>query len=201
MQSPIYSGSVGSEELRERAAIAVARARIAVRGARRELSARRGGHWSPMLPAVDGAEIVPLPKTDVARAAENAGINSRTARLGLRSGSYTGYRVTVANSASGYLCRYDGGTATTELLPVAGPRGVADPAAVDALAHALLMADPDLRRVAISLPPASSAWAVLVALGFADEGWTPPPTGGVAEADGGDWRLFTLLASGAATGR
>ena len=172
----------------------VARARIGVRQARRALAQYRAGAAPRELPPIAGVRFTPCTPDQTKRAALASGIRASAAAAAVRSGALTAYQVSIGSDSSTYLCRYDGGTATTEVYPASGPRGPVDHRAVAALARALVAAGPDLRRVAISLPPAAPSGPALVGLGFLDEGWSAPPAGGLIGADGGDWHMYTLLA-------
>ena len=85
--------------------------------------------------------------------------------------------IAPAHAQDVLLCRIDTGTATAELTVTAAP-SVRNGSAVTALAAGLLAAHEDLRRVSLPLHASAPACAELLAGGFVDEGWTPPPVGG-----------------------
>ncbi|GAA1010008.1 hypothetical protein FK530_22650 [Tsukamurella conjunctivitidis] len=177
-----------------------ARGRIAVRRARRTARELRAFRRSPTVPSVAGA--VALPSAEVRTAAQAAGFGRFTTRRSLLDGTLSAYALPgPAHAQDVLLCRIDTGTATAELTVTAAP-SVRNGSAVTALAAGLLAAHEDLRRVSLPLHASAPACAELLAGGFVDEGWTPPPVGGprarppVRRDDAADpgWHMFTLFA-------
>ncbi|GAB3133854.1 hypothetical protein GCM10027289_24450 [Tsukamurella serpentis] len=162
--------------------LVLAAAHIRVRRVRRELRRRLRPATHAIDPTLrieaDGTRLTVLGPDAAITVATMLGLDRGASRRDLHDGALTAFAIDQTHGRGAVaLCRVDRGTATAELhLTGDLDRRAASP--LHAAALRLAHAQPDLRRIAITVPDEHELGGALVAAGLTDEGWAPPVRGG-----------------------